>query len=95
MRAPLILLLLLLPLPASAQPIRCATPPRAPLCLERLQPGTDASTLAQCRSEARSYISQITRYSDCLQDEASRARQERARAERKLDCLQSGSGFCS
>ncbi|MBX3456113.1 hypothetical protein [Ferrovibrio sp.] len=86
---------LLIPATAMAQPMRCATPPRAPLCLDRLQAGADASSLSQCRSETRSYASQMTRYSDCLQDEATRARQERDRAERKLDCLQSGSGYCS
>ncbi len=95
MRMPLLALLLLLPAAALAQPMRCNTPPRAPFCLDRLQPGADPSSLAQCRSESRSYISQMTRYSDCLQDEAARARQDRDRAERKLDCLQSGSGYCS
>lgn len=89
------LLSLLVAMPAFAQPLRCTTPPRAPLCLERLQPGADASSLAQCRSEIRGYVSQSTRYADCLEDAAARARQDSNRAERKLDCLQSGSGYCS
>jgi hypothetical protein len=88
------LCLLVINAAAQAQPARCATPPREPLCLDRLGSSNDPQAVAYCRSEVNDYRSRMSRYVDCLSDEIERSRRQRDRAEDRLDCFARGSGYC-
>ncbi len=86
--------LLIIASAAQAQPTRCAMPPREPLCLDRLAASNDPQAVAYCRSEVNDYRSRLSRYIDCLSDEIERSRNQRDKAETRLDCFARGSGYC-